>query len=317
MNRKGSEGKDACLVTSSNNSITTDNDICQHTRPVTTDQLQTGITSLISRTRQLLGSMHHSTTDFVPLPVRTNELDSNLSVGSRRPQEGRMPSTDGTVGRGTTTPRSTGGGTEGNAQGSTLLERRRGGKPTLGIRKDDHDKPHIPISENHTRVHLIKIIREDLMQQSSPKGSDYLGFGRHGARTYQEVLQLDHETLPLGRSSGRISNLTVDSRGSLRGWRCRASSRNQILENNMTQERMPRRNRQLEEEKLFAEMQASKELDKRRKTPEQKGASSTTDLEEENVSLKEQVWKSTEEVQLLMTSSQERGAASSAESSGQ
>ena len=70
-----------------------------------------------------------------------------------------------------------------------------------------------------------------------------------------------------------------------------------------------------EEEKLFAEIHASKELDERRKTPEQKGANSTTVRVEENLSLKEQVRKLTEQVQLLMTSSQERGAARSAESS--
>ena len=76
------------------------------------------------------------------------------------------------------------------------------------------------------------------------------------------------------------------------------------LENNMTQDRMTRRIRQLEEETLIAKMQASKELDKRRKTPEQKVASSTAVLEEESLSLKEQVRKLTEQVQLLMTSSQ-------------
>ena len=70
----------------------------------------------ISHTRQILGSMQHSTTDFVSLPVRANEHDSNVSVGIRRPQERRMPSLDGTFGRGTTTPWSTGGGTEGHAQ---------------------------------------------------------------------------------------------------------------------------------------------------------------------------------------------------------
>ena len=51
--------------------------------------------------------------------------------------------------------------------------------------------------------------------------------------------------------------------------------------NNMIQERMTRRIRQLEEEKLFAEMQASKEHDERRKTPEQKVGSSIKVLEEE------------------------------------
>ena len=79
------------------------------------------------------------------------------------------------------------------------------------------------------------------------------------------------------------------------------------LVNYVTHQRMTRRISQLQEEKLFAEMQASKELDKCRKTPEQKGASSTTEVEEETLSLKEQVRKLTEKVQLLMTSSQERG----------
>ena len=87
------------------------------------------------------------------------------------------------------------------------------------------------------------------------------------------------------------------------------------LDINMTQEHMTRRIRQLEEENLFAEMEACEELDKRRKTPEQKGVSSTTVLEEENLSLQEQVWQLTEQVQLLMTSSQEREAARSAETS--
>ena len=73
----------------------------------------------------------------------------------------------------------------------------------------------------------------------------------------------------------------------------------------------------IEEEKRFAEMQASKEHDKRRKTPEQKVAGSITVLEEENLSLKEQVQKLTEQVQLVMTLSQEREAASSAESSAE
>ena len=31
--------------------------------------------------------MQHSTTDFVSLPVRTNEHDSNFSFGSRRPRK--------------------------------------------------------------------------------------------------------------------------------------------------------------------------------------------------------------------------------------
>ena len=63
-------------------------------------------------------------------------------------------------------------------------------------------------------------------------------------------------------------------------------------------------------------MQASNELDKSRKTPEQKAASSTTVLVEEHLSFKEQVGGLTEQLQLLTTSSEERGAASSAEICG-
>ena len=39
----------------------------------------------------------------------------------------------------------------------------------------------------------IKLVREYLMQQSTPNDSDYLGFDKHGAKTYQEVLKMDHE----------------------------------------------------------------------------------------------------------------------------
>ena len=67
----------------------------------------------------------------------------------------------------------------------------------------------------------------------------------------------------------------------------------------------------------FVKMQASKELDHRRKTPRQKGANPNTALKEENNTLKEQVRKLTEQVQLLMASSQEQGATSSAENSAE
>ena len=63
------------------------------------------------------------------------------------------------------------------------------------------------------------------------------------------------------------------------------------VENKKNQERMTRCIRQLEEEKLCAKLQASKELDKRRKKPEQKVASSITIVHDENPSLKEQVQK--------------------------
>ena len=74
-------------------------------------------------------------------------------------------------GRGTTPTWSTVVGTEGHEQGSSLLQRRGTRKTTLGIRKDRSqlaDKTRqlqIEVSENHTRGHLIKIARRDLMKQ--------------------------------------------------------------------------------------------------------------------------------------------------------
>ena len=69
--------------------------------------------------------------------------------------------------------------------------------------------------------------------------------------------------------------------------------------------------------RLFADMQAAKELEKRRKTPEEKGANSTTVLKDENLLLNEQVRKLSEKPQSLTTSLHARGAASSAGSSAE
>ena len=52
---------------------------------------------------------------------------------------------------------------------------------------------NVPIAESHTREHLIRSIREHQKQQSTPVASDYPGFGKHGTKTYQEVLKLDPE----------------------------------------------------------------------------------------------------------------------------
>ena len=52
-----SERKNVCLAAYSNKNNTMGNDICQHPRPVTTDQLQTRITPPFSNTRQILGSI--------------------------------------------------------------------------------------------------------------------------------------------------------------------------------------------------------------------------------------------------------------------
>ena len=196
-------------------------------------------------------------------------------------------------------------------------------KPLSGFAKmnrsqlaDKARQPQVPVLENHTRGHLIKIMREDFMQQSTPKGWDYFGFGKHGAKTYQDVLQVDHESIRwIDQVEDQQSHRKLERFSS---WlKMQSVFQEPNLVNNMTQERTTRRIRQLEEEKIFAEMQASKEPDKRRQAPEQKGVSSTTVLGEENLTLKEQVRKLTEHVQLLMTSSQERGTASSAESSAE
>ena len=63
----------------------------------------------------------------------------------------------------------------------------------------------IPVSENHTRGQLIKIIREDLIQQSTPKGSDYLGFGKHGAKDVPGSSTSGLQLLQLDRTSGGSS----------------------------------------------------------------------------------------------------------------
>ena len=110
---------------------------------------------------------------YVRLLVFASENDLNQiyrvsQLGSRRPQEGRMPSA------------------QGHAEGSSL----RTGKNTLWIRKDDQEPAfgqgttatHSSIREPHNRT-LDKYYEEDLMQQSTPKGSDFLGFVKHGAKT--------------------------------------------------------------------------------------------------------------------------------------
>ena len=88
----------------------------------------------------------------------------------------------------------------------------------------------IPISENLTRAHLIKITREDLMQQSTPKSSYYLGFGKHRAKTYQEVQHVNHEYC---RSIDHVADQQShwELNRFLRGCRCRESTRNRIWKN--------------------------------------------------------------------------------------
>ena len=101
------------------------------------------------------------------------------------------------------------------------------------------------------------------MQQSTPKGSDHLGFGKYGAKTEQEVLQVDRDycnwvdQVEVPQSHWKLKRFST--------WlKMQSVFQDTNLENNMTQEWMTRRIKQLEEEKLLAEMQASKELDQRR-----------------------------------------------------
>ena len=120
------------------------------------------------------------------------------------------------------------------------------------------------------------------MQKSTPKGSDCWVSASMEPRRWIEQVE-DHQShWKLKRFSSWLKMQSVFQEPN--------------LENKKVQERMTRRIKQLEEEKLFAEMQASKEVDKRRKTPEQKGATSTTILEEENTALKEQVRELKEQV---------------------
>ena len=170
---------------------------------------------------------------------------------------------------------------------------------------DKARQPQLPISENFTRGHMIKkdykerphaaVNTEGLGQTRfwQARSQDVPGCSTVGSRNCRWIDQVEDQ-----QSHWKLKRFS--------SWlKIQSVFQEPKLENKMTQERWTKRTRQLEEENLLAEMQASRELHKRRKTPEQKGASSTTVLEEENLSLKEQVRKLTEQVQLLMTSSQE------------
>ena len=100
---------------------------------------------------------------------------------------------------------------------------------------------------------------EDIKKLATPKGSDYLGFGKHGAKTHQR-LYVDHEfCLWVDNVEHHQSHWKLERFSS---WlKMQSVCQEPSLVNSVTQERMTRRIKQLEEEKkLFAEMQASKEL---------------------------------------------------------
>ena len=69
----------------------------------------------------------------------------------------------------------------------------------------------IPTSENHTKGQLVRTIREDLMLQATPKGPDYLGFGKHGAKTYQEVLHGHESYLSVEKMEDQQSDWKIKS----------------------------------------------------------------------------------------------------------
>ena len=83
--------------------------------------------------------MPHSITDFVSSPVRSDEHVSHVSIGCRQCQEGRLPSIDGTAGRGTTPSGSAGDGSEGYDQRPAFLKRRWTGTASLGSRKNEQE----------------------------------------------------------------------------------------------------------------------------------------------------------------------------------
>ena len=130
-------------------------------------------------------------------------------------------------------------------------------QPLLGLAKmnrsplaDKARKLNIPTAESHTKGHSIWLKRENHMQQSTPVGSDNLEFGKHGAKTYQEVLKLDPEYC---RWTDHVEDQQSD-------WKLQRFSswltmqrvlQEPNLENNMTQERLTRRIKQLEAENMF------------------------------------------------------------------
>ena len=130
-------------------------------------------------------------------------------------------------------------------------------QPLLGLAKmnrsplaDKARKLNIPTAESHTKGHSIRLKRENHMQQSTPVGSDYLEFGKHGAKTYQEVLKLDPEHCWwIDKVEDQQSDFKLKRFSSWLTMQRVPEEPN--LENNMTQERLTRRIKQLEAENLF------------------------------------------------------------------
>ena len=194
-----------------------------------------------------------------------------------------MPTTDGTIRRGTTTMWSAGVLTEGHDQGSSLLERKGNRKNTLlGFARmtrsqlaDKALQPQSPISENHTRGHLVNFITGAFY--ANIDGSRILPLDRAGGGSAtplatQEILVVaeDAERFPGTESRKQHDSRTYD--------------------------------------KTHQTARVGRAL---------RGNASIERTRQKTQHARTQVRKLTEQVQLLMTSSQERGAASSAESSAE
>ena len=121
-----------------------------------------------------------------------------------------MPTPDGTVGRGTTTTWSTGVGTEGHDQGSSLHERGRTGKNTLGNRKDDQEPAGAQgttatdssIREPHERT-LDQDHEGRPHAAANPEGLGLPGFRQARSQDISRSPEDGSRILPLDRSGGR------------------------------------------------------------------------------------------------------------------
>ena len=122
--------------------------------------------------------------------------------------EGPVPSTAGTARQGAATPWSTGDRTEGNIKNLLLSQEEAQEKLLLGFAKMNRSPPadrarqlQIPTSKNHTRRQLIRIIREDFMQQATPKCSTIWASASTKPRRTKRCCN-GPRTRPLGRTSG-------------------------------------------------------------------------------------------------------------------
>ena len=172
-----------CLAASSHNNITIDNDICQHTRPVTTDQLQTEITHHFlthdgfwvqcSIQHQLSCLCQFEQTNMIPMSQSENDavrkdecLQLMKRVGEPQPHRGVLVMELKAI-----------------LEDLLFSKEAEQEKPLLGFAKmnrsqlaDKARQLQIPISENHARGHLIKSIREDLIEAVNTEGLGRPGF---------------------------------------------------------------------------------------------------------------------------------------------